>query len=134
MDVVFSFICDYAQASGGKVNALGIGFDTIHAASIPTTHRQFFLVAKLRADAVEVGEKTLTVTLIDADGKTVSDPMNGKLDIRVAPGAIETSANFLVGFDNIQFQHYGTYALHVTVDGHSLIRIPITVAPVPSTT
>ena len=31
MEVDFAFISDYAEESGGKLHALGIGIDTIHA-------------------------------------------------------------------------------------------------------
>ena len=41
MQVDFAFICDYAEATN-KINALGIGFDTIMAARVPTRHPHFF--------------------------------------------------------------------------------------------
>ena len=67
MDQVFAFICDFADASGGKINALGIGFDTIYAKEVPTTHPHFYLVLKLRADAAEAGDKDIRINLIVID-------------------------------------------------------------------
>ena len=42
MQVDFAFICDYAEATN-KINALGIGFDTIMAQKAPVKHPSFFL-------------------------------------------------------------------------------------------
>jgi hypothetical protein len=70
--VDFAFICDYAEATG-KINALGIGFDTIFAPNVPTKHPSFFLVVQLRASTVEAGDKQLKISLIDADGQNERD-------------------------------------------------------------
>ena len=133
MESVFAFVCDFAQASGGKINALGIGFDTFYASEVPHTHRQFFLVMKLRADAVEAGEKDLKISLIDADGKDVIKPITGRMGIPKPSGRTDTMANLTVGFDNVKFQDYGSYALHVVIQGLTLERIPLSVAPPPTT-
>ena len=45
MRVDFAFLCDHAEVSG-KINALGIGFDTIYARKVPARHPYFFLVAQ----------------------------------------------------------------------------------------
>jgi hypothetical protein len=45
VDIDFAFICDYAEI-GNKINALGIGFDTIHVQQIP----HFYLVAQIRVN------------------------------------------------------------------------------------
>ena len=31
METLFAFICDSANESGGKINVLGLGWETIHA-------------------------------------------------------------------------------------------------------
>ena len=54
MRVDFAFLCDHAEVSG-KINALGIGFDTIYARKVPVRHPYFFLVAQFRASIAEIG-------------------------------------------------------------------------------
>ena len=81
MNVDFAFICDYAEATG-KINALGIGFDTIYAPNVPAKHPSFFLVIQLRVNVVEAGEKTLEVRLIDEDGKDIIPTVSGKFSIQ----------------------------------------------------
>ena len=77
MLVDFAFICDYAEVKD-KINALGIGFDTIYASSVPARHPSFFLVFQIRANIVEAGEKTIKLSLIDEDGKNVIPDIVGK--------------------------------------------------------
>ena len=129
MEPVFAFICDYADAAGGKINALGIGFDTIYAQEVPTTHPHFYLVLKLRADAAEAGGKDIRINLIDADGNDVIEPVTGVQVIPRPKGSAETTANLVVGFSNVQFQKFGSHSLHVVIHGNTMARIPLRVAP-----
>lgn len=129
MEQVFAFICDFADASGGKINALGIGFDTIYAKEVPTTHPHFYLVLKLRADAAEAGDKEIRINLIDADGQDVIEPVLGVQIVPRLSGATETTANLVVGFSNVQFRKFGPHSLHVVIQGNTMARIPLTVAP-----
>jgi len=133
MELVFAFTCDYAMQSGGKIHALGIGFDTIFARDVPFKHRQFFLVAKLRASIAEAGDKRVTVSLIDADGNDVFPPAQARLTIPRPQGSIETTANLLMGFDNLEFGKFGDHSLHLVVEGHEMAAIPIRILPAPST-
>ncbi len=133
MESLYAFICDYAQSTGNKVSALGVGFDTIYAPTVPTTHRQFFLVAKLSADAAEAGMKNVTINIIDADGNDIIPAVVGQLNIP-RPSGPTTTANLLIGFDNVLFNDYGDYSIHMVLDGHTLVRIPMSIAKPPTTT
>ena len=68
MKVNFGFLCDYADTTGGKLNAMGIGFDTIYANTVPATHRQMFAVVSIEFSSVEVGAKEIALHIINADG------------------------------------------------------------------
>jgi len=128
--VDFAFICDYAEVSN-KINALGIGFDTIYAPKVPIKHRSFFLVFKLRANIVEVGEKNIKISLIDEDGSNIIPDMNAKIAILKPPEGMESKAQVAVGFDKVEFTKYGSYSIHVVLEGNDLFSIPIRVAPPP---
>lgn len=131
MEVDFAFICDYAELAS-KINALGIGFDTIYAPETPVTHPIFHLVVQLRAHLTESGQKPATIRLIDEDGNDVITPMSGALDISVPPGGTESVGRVNLGFQNVRFPGYGLYSLHVVVQGNEMVRIPLRVAPPPS--
>ncbi len=130
MQVDFAFICDYAEATN-KVNALGIGFDTIMSGRVPVRHPNFFLVIQLRANIVEAGEKNFEVHLIDEDGKEIIPPIKGKLNIPRPPAGTESTGRIAMRFDSVEFPKFGTYSMHVLVEGHEMSRIPLRVAQAP---
>ena len=133
MDIDIAFICDYAQVAA-KIDALGIGFDTIYGTQLPVTHRHFDLVAKIRASSAETGDKDMVVSLIDADGADVIPPITGNMHIPPAPaGVTETNANVLIGFDNVEFPKFSQYSIHVVIQGREMVRIPLKVAEPPPT-
>jgi len=133
VDVDFAFVCDYAE-SGNKISALGIGFDTIYAPQVPCVHPNFHLVAQIRASKAEVGDKEITIRLIDADGKDVVPVLNGTLNIPPpAAGSIESTGRLVVGFAGVKFPKYSQYTLHVAVQGHEMVRIHLRVARPPRT-
>ena len=130
MNIDFAFICDYADAAA-KINALGIGFDTIYAPTLPAKHPLFVLVFQLRANVVEAGEKNLKVSLIDEDGKAIIPDINGKFVIQKPPEGIESKGRVVLNFSNVEFPQYGSYSIHATIDGYDMINIPLRVAPPP---
>jgi len=133
MDIDFAFICDYGEI-GNKINALGIGFDTIHAREVPATHPHFYLVAQIRASVAEVGDKAIEIRLIDADGQDVITPLSGSFNIpRPAPGATESLGRILVALNNVEFPRFTQYSLHVVIQGREMVRIPLRVMQPPAT-
>ena len=136
MKLDFAFICDYAEVTG-KINALGIGFDTIYAAKLPTKHRLFFFVAQLRTSTVEAGEKKLEVNLIDDNGHDVVTPIRGALNMPRPKDGAESVTRVAMEFGNVEFTKYGSYSLRLAVDGIELVDVPFKVnsppaAPPPS--
>ena len=131
MQVDFAFICDYAEATN-KVNALGIGFDTIMAQKVPARHPTFFLVIQMRATVVEAGEKNFEVHIIDEDGNEILPALKGKLNIPRPPGGVENTGRVAIRFDNVEFPKFGAYSIHVLVEGHEMVRIPLRVAHAPA--
>ena len=130
MNIDFAFICDYADVTG-KINALGIGFDTIYAATVPCKHNLFFLVIQLRANSFEAGEKQVEVNLIDEDGKNVIPPLKGNLKMPKPVSATESVSRLALQFNNVEFPRYGSYSLHTIVDGHEMVRVPLKVSEPP---
>lgn len=133
MDVDFAFICDYAEV-GPKINALGIGFDTIHAPQVPAIHPLLYVVIQLKATVGETGQKNLEVNLIDEDGKEIVPPIRQSFSVPKPASGIESIGRLALAFRNVQFPQYGAYSIHVAIDGHEIKRLSITVTPPPSTT
>ncbi len=131
MNVDFAFICDYAEAAQ-KINAMGIGFDTIYAQQVPTRSR-FYVVAQLRFSSTEFGAKELKIQLIDADGKDIINPVIGKMQVEPpAEGVHDRTARFTMAFDGTEFKNYGDYGIRIRVDGLEIVNIPLKVAKPPA--
>jgi hypothetical protein len=126
----FYFVCDYAEVTG-KINALGIGFDTIYAPSVPRKHPHFFLVIQLRANVVEAGEKTLEVRLIDEDGKDIIPTVRGKFTIPKPAVGTESIGRIALELQNVEFPRYCSYSLHAVIEGQEMVRVPLKVSPPP---
>jgi len=131
MQVDFAFVCDYADSTN-KLNALGIGFDTIMTPAVPVKHHTFFLVIQMRANVVEAGEKNIEIRLIDEDGKDVIPPLKGKFNISRPPAGTESTGRIAMRFDNVEFPKYGAYSLHFVMEGHEMVRIPLRVNQSPA--
>lgn len=128
----FAFICDYAEITG-KINALGIGFDTIYAPKVPSKHPHFFLVIQLRANVVEAGEKTMEVNFIDEDGKDIIPTLRGKFTIQKPVAGTESIGRIAMEFNNVEFPRYGAYSLHAVIQGQEMVHVPLRVSPPPQT-
>ena len=132
MNIDFAFICDYAQA-GPKMNALGIGFDTIYAAKVPVKHNHFSLVMQLRASVVEIGTKKMVIHIIDDDGKDVVPPLNANFPLQVKEHSTEAVGRIVLEFGNVEFQHFGSYSVRAVIEGLEMASINFNVLERPQT-
>jgi len=133
MHTDYIFICDYAEARD-KVNALGIGFDTIFAPKVPARHPHFYVVIQLRFSIAEVGSKDVKAYLINADGVDVIPPITGKLEVGPPrPGSLDNIVRLTMGFGNVEFKEYGSYSVKVSVAGQEVASIPLRVTEPPKT-
>lgn len=129
----FAFVCDYADATG-KINALGIGFDTIYSNTVPARHELFYFVVQFRASVVESGNKTLKILLIDEDGQTIMPEITLPLTIRPPVASTESTARVSVAIRNATFPRYGRYSLRAAIDDIEYVDVTINVAQPPQTT
>lgn len=132
MDVDFAFLCDYAEV-GPKIYALGIGFDTIIAPQVPVTHPLLYVVVQLKSSVGEAGQKNLEVNLIDEDGKQIVSPIRQSFNVPKPIAGAASIGRLALAFHNIKFPQYGSYSIHVAIDGHEVQRLSLKVAPPPST-
>ncbi len=132
MDVDFAFLCDYAEV-GPKINALGIGFDTIFAPHVPARHPLLYVVVQLRSTVGEAGDKALEVNIIDEDGAEVIPPIKSTVSVPRPSAGITSLSRLALAFQNVQFPRYGSYSIHVAIDGREMNSLSLTVSQPPST-
>lgn len=135
MQVRFAFLCDYAQESGGKIGALGIGIDTFYVNDLSKPIQPFCLVINFEGSRSEAGQKHIEFHLMDADGQAVIPPLKGDIPIPAPPigSSPRVGTGFVINFNGIVFPRYGSYAFSVVVNGHEMANLPFTVAQPPVT-
>lgn len=132
MKVNFGFLCDYADNTGGKLNAMGIGFDTIYANTVPATHRQMFAVVSIEFSSVEVGPKEVALHIINADGGQVIPPIARTLDVpNPTRGYSFHTENVVIGIGDLTFPSYGDYSVVWLVGSTEVQRMNVKVAAPP---
>ena len=129
----YAFLCDFAQESGGKLYALGIGWSLIQAQTVPVTPPQLCFVASLTGTIAEAGTKKAEFRLIDADGTDVIPPLTPDLAFAVQEPALEGRLNIIFNLNGVQFPKYGQYAFHLVVQDNEIARAPFSVIEVAPT-
>lgn len=124
MDIDFAFLCDHADAAGGKLDAIGIGIDTFFVAKLPHVQPQLFFVAQLRAQVTEEGAHPLRLNLIDADGANVVS-LSGQVTVGRPQRGTEVAARILLRLGNVTFKTEGDYSFRLVLDNQEAVRIPI---------
>ena len=133
MECEFSFICDSAQQAGNKLYALGIGWDTIYAPSVPIRHTQMAFVTRLRASVAEAGTQDVTIRIIDADGEDVLPPIVQQLSLEIPPPAVHGNLNIVANLGGLEMKKFGAYAIHLVVNKVEMARIGFSITPPPTT-
>ena len=133
MDCQFAFLCDYGQESGGKLHALGVGWDTIYAGTLPARHPMMCFIARLSGTIVEAGTKELGIRIIDADGLDIVPPISQAIPFEVKPPQLSGNINVVINLGGLLLPKYGPYALHLTVQGQDIKTVPFRVSEGPTT-
>src|SRR5277367_3891705 len=80
MEIQVAALCDSAADYDGKLCLLGT-FDTIVAAYLPAVHPQCSLALRFIFRKEHEGRHTITVNLVDEDGKAIVPPIEAILDV-----------------------------------------------------
>jgi hypothetical protein len=132
MEVNFAFLCDYADQSGGKMTAVGIGFDMIFAAKVPAIHPLFFSVISLKFHSTEAGQKRIGMRLIDEDGRNVIPPIDATITVAAPPpGFLYRTHRLALAMQGLKFEKYGDYVVSWLVEGQEVKSVDLKVAEPP---
>ncbi len=126
-------VADHAsvESNTGKLNILG-AFRQITAKKFPARHGTMSIVVKLGGELGDNHEqRTLTVTLTDADGNDLIS-ISGPFSFPHAPAGVQPEFNAVLELRNIVFPHPGSYQVNVTVDGEWIDYMGIELAQLPS--
>ena len=72
----------------------------------------------------------MIVRLIDEDGKDLTPEVRTVMSIgKPRQGRLESLGRISVGFNNVAFPRYTNCSIHAVIDGHEMIRIPLSIEP-----
>jgi len=131
MNIQVAVLCDAAtQDSSSKLNVLG-AFDTIYAPQTPAVHLHCAVALRVTFAAGEEGAHRLAFNFINADGRSIMQPIEVPVNVTLPEDAHFVSLNFVVNIQQLQFPELGLYSVDVRLDGQSQASIPLSVKGMP---
>jgi hypothetical protein len=126
----FAVLADYALIDQhGKLSVLGI-FQHVWVAAFPAMHPRTHLVLRVRGRRSEVGDHPIRIRFVDEQGTELIGG-EGMVHFGAPPAGVqEIEAGAVLVFD-IPFPHPGSYAFEISVDGGSMVRVPLTASQLP---
>lgn len=153
---VDAFLCDGVQAVGGKLYALGIGWNLINTAALPAQHSRIGIGMLIHVPYTATNQNHKFVVQINSeDGGVVplataaegSDPrvvengrvvrLGGEFNVGRPPELThgdEQIVPLAVHLDMVEFEQPGLYSVMVLVDGSEAARLPFRIRQVPQIT
>lgn len=144
-----AFLCDAVQSVGGKLYAIGIGWNALAAPQVPARHSRLGVGLVIRVPYTSTNqEHTFSVRVEDEDGepRPLGEAMpglpessiqggkivqfEGKFNVgrppTIAPGD-EQIVPFALQLDGLEFPKVGVYSVVVKVDDNEVSRLPFRV-------
>jgi hypothetical protein len=127
-----AFLADAVQASGGKLHALGIGWQVIQTTAFPARHDRVGIGLIVRTVAAEAGQHTLTLTLLDpAGGGGGGGGRGGALEASFTSPNGPGTATLAVNLDGLVFENEGEHTFVLAIDGTERTRLRFRVQTTP---
>jgi len=130
MNIQVAVLCDAATNDNEKLNLLG-AFDTIYAQQLPALHPQCSVALRLTFTPGDEGHHQVTLNFVNADGRTIMQPMDFPMTIAIPDDAHFVTRNLIVNIQQLQFKEAGMFSLDILLDGRSQASIPLLVKHVP---
>lgn len=111
-----------AARADGKLDLMGVGWDTIGALSVPVTHPRMDLVLRFLLAAHELrSTHTVVVSLLGPDGElgrmeAITQPWP-EPQRQGIPAGRKAAIGMVLNFVNTAFPDFGAYHLAITWDG-----------------
>jgi hypothetical protein len=122
-----AFLADSVQAAGGKLHALGIGWQVIQASAFPVRHDRIGLGLVVRTTPDEAGAHTLSISLLDPNGTPRLFGDEPSFDANFASPDGEGTATLALNLDGLVFETEGAHTIVLGIDGNEAVRLPFRV-------
>jgi hypothetical protein len=131
MNIQVAVLCDAATNDNDKLSLLG-AFDAIYAPQLPAVHPQCAVALRITFYAGDEGQRQITLNFINADGHSIMPNFpTVPVEVRLPEDVHFLTRNFIVNFQQLQFNEPGLYSVDVRMDGKSQASIPLLVKLIP---
>jgi hypothetical protein len=129
---VEAFLADSVQAAGGKLHALGIGWQVIQVSAFPARHDRVGLGLVVRTTPDEAGTHTLAISLLDPTGAPRLFGDRPSFEAGFASPDGPGTATLALNLDGLVFDTEGQHTFVLGVDGNEAVRLPFQVQTRPA--
>ena len=127
MQVDFAFLCDASAESGGKVHALGIGFERINVQQLPSTHPKCVAVVRFSYTRADLGPHDFRLRVLDGEGRDVFPGVEGRIELELPVDADRARANIMMELAQLEFHTQGPHEVAITLDEREFVALPFEV-------
>lgn len=124
MEIEIFSLADFAQDNQSKLTIVGT-FDSINARQFPVQHSSCSIACRLRFAAIEAGDHSFKLRLINKEGVEVIRPVEGNIQIGKPEGRDLITINIVVNFNQLQFEKPGRYSFELYIDGDWKSGLPL---------
>lgn len=117
MRVDLAVLADYATVTADqKLVIVGV-FDVILAKTVPVRHSSMYVALRICSGAIDNGDHTVIIRLVDPDGKPVGPELKAEFTVQVpldldGEGALQ----LVMGIGNVELKEFGPYAVDILID------------------
>lgn len=113
----FAFLCQSAKSTDGKIDALGIGFDSIQMPSVPSIYQNFTSVIRLSIEfqESESGSFPISARLFDIKSNQDVVKLQGDADYETE-GDQAATLDLVLVLPAIQLPKYSKYRYDFSID------------------
>lgn len=124
MEIEIFTLADFAQDNHSKLTVVGT-FDSIQSKQFPAVHASCSIATRLRFSSKETGDHDFRLRLIDADGKEIIQPVQGKITVANPANGQFGSVNIVVNFNQLKFEKPGRYSFELYIDDDWKSGLPL---------
>ncbi len=126
IEPTFTFLCDAAVESDGKLTAVGVGIDTLGSGQVPFQHKRLCLVIGFHYEAEDAGERGLRLQVVEADGRDLVPRQETPISFPM-PNEPKATARFVTEHNGLQFNNWGTHEFRIFLDEELVAAVPLNV-------
>lgn len=110
----------------GKLIIIGV-FDGIACKNFPAVHPRLSMAIQIDGGISEIGEHELEINFVDADYKSLGEPMKAPIHLTKTIGKNASSRDFNVNVQNLVIPGPGLYEVTIKVNNRHIGSAPLSV-------